>query len=269
MALCRGGQTDKLLWNNRATCPLFNCYTSIFYKRFKLLRVNIFLVLFSFMFFTGCTESKTDVVNIRAKVLVSSDVTPKGSELLLITDDKFHFNEIENASESYLKETKEKMKQLLGKETARTTSIKGVCTIIVNEAKALKKYGKDNIDLLLAHEIGHCYGTLLNEACDSTKCSQPTKEYKEYIQESFADFIGVYKLAKYTDNENAFKDKISINASRKYKGFDYRNSEKTLKLAQSYFLSDKVYTDQKLAKLFVAGMCTNYEFSQGKCISSK
>lgn len=229
----------------------------------------ITLCLFITLFLGSCSGYRANYITNIAENLIDSNVAPKGKKLIILSGDNLSYYLVRKLSDEEIKSKKKIMESRLGGETAKAADLGGVCTIIVNQNKAFAKYGRKNIHILLGHEIGHCYGDLLNIVCRAGDCRNPSKIYKEYIQESFADFIGMYKLAKNSGRTDAFDEKMRINKDWKGTDYKYENNNKTIMLAKSLYDKGNDYTDIELAKFFISSVCPPVNFSRDECITSK
>jgi hypothetical protein len=229
---------------------------------------TITLCFFIILFLSSCSGGKANYISNLAKNLIDSGVAPKGKKLIIFSGDNVNYYLVRKLSDDKIKEKRKKMESLLGNQTAKTADLDGVCTIIVNPDKAFAKYHRKNIDILLAHEIGHCYGDLLNIVCSAGDCLNPSESYIQYIQESFADFIGMYKLAEKSGRIDSFNEKISINKNWKGTDYNYEKNNKSVILAQSLYNKGKNHTDLALARLFISRVCSRAEISSDECITS-
>lgn len=225
-------------------------------------------IFISLSLLVGCTDN-SNLIKEQVKEVSKYKIQPFDKQLLLFTDKGTYLSSRTKFEFLDISDEKHKLKLELKGEVAYTSGKGEICRVIINDKKAVKKYGKDNISLLVAHEIGHCYGSLLNDACNSPKCLHPTKQYKKYVEESFSDFIGIYKLAKKSKDFSLFSKKRKINSSRSYEGFDYQNSNMTLDYAESLFTRGKYYSDLKLAEMFIEKMCTRKQLLHNKCVTNE
>jgi len=253
------------------------------------IKAFLFLAIF---FISGCDDYDS-IVDSEAKSAIKLKTYPKSDTLILFTDESTIISSMKRIDaisiETIRKELKNKLNDNIAFTSGREVGEDSICPIIINSKKAFKKYGQENIKLLINHEIGHCYQNLLNEACDSnshdacalqkrgnTKQANSDLKYEEYVKESFADFIGIYKLSLKLKDDRYFDLKKKIN-NQAYKGGqpDYRKSHKALELASQLYLKNidknfsKRQSDLELTKAFYSGICGKVDFLENKCITKQ
>lgn len=233
---------------------------------------TLFNSLFIITFMAGCSEQTDKSENQTSKLIqepitkiartvdsevesvLDLDILPDKEVLLLFTDTATYESPKGSFSDAQKSKKREYLSKFIEIDPAYTTGEDEYCYIAINNDLALGKYGSDNIDLLVAHEIGHCHGPILSRVCKSKECDLILTKDERAVSEQYADFIGIYKLALKEANSGLFDKKNSINHSQSYddSDYDYSMNASTLSAAKTLFDSDKrVLTDEEIAKEFV------------------